>query len=371
MSFEKTKRKKEKIWEILSKYESEKNISSRNENKRKLEMRNKSNPSIHRKIIPIFIDEEVKIYQREDIMHKFNVFQNERKKKYSKKEIDNIFENLFHNKNRNYSFKKKEKEKKIISLKSPSLKKYLITYQDFENKNKNEFPNINLVNNNLFQFNSKLTKKINDLNEEENIYDSLETEERIIKGLEDTYSFYNKKNSIDKRKIHINKIFKNPKITEIEYFHKVDKVKRAHFMDLNPDNIFFSNYHNNNTLNNSINKYNGNSFNNNYNNDYKSLFKRNNTKLNFFNNNKNILKNKLNYTENNNNNKINVFKNNMNNTMGRLNFNSSNNNINNIKLLKSTSAFKFFNNKLCNKKNKGNEIKIYVKNIINTFNTIK
>lgn len=123
MSFEKTKRKKEKIWEILSKNESEKNISSRNESRRKLEMRNKSNPSIHRKIIPIFIDEEVKIYQREDIMHKFNVFQNERKKKYSKKEIDNIFENLFHNKNRNFSLKKKRKSKKNNFFKITFFKK--------------------------------------------------------------------------------------------------------------------------------------------------------------------------------------------------------------------------------------------------------
>ena len=73
-----------KIWNIISRNINQNELSSKNDTRIKtiktINKKNKSHPTIHRKIIPIFIDEEIKVYQRDEIMHKFDIFENERKK---------------------------------------------------------------------------------------------------------------------------------------------------------------------------------------------------------------------------------------------------------------------------------------------------
>ena len=280
-------------------------------------------------------------------MHKFDIFENERKKKYTSKKMNNLFEHLFYNKN-NKKGKEKQENNKINILHSPTTQNNLFLYHNYENKNKNNLKHMNLSgsNNNYFQYNKKLFNKTSISKEEtEDNFDSIESSEKVIKGLEDKYYFFNKNQNIDKRRIQINRIFKNPKYTKIKYFHEIDKIKRAHFMDLTPESIFSNNKLNNLKLK-SI------SSNKNY------INKKN---TNFFNSNI-----KLNYAKSNNN----IKNENMYKTMNKLNINqSSNKNLNYGKLMNSTTGFNFIkNNNDIFKTQKYPEFNIYVKKIINEIN---
>ena len=84
--------KKKLVWKIISKNENA-HYSKTMSNFPKLRSKQKSKPKtvynmkkrgykiINRKVIPIFIDDDNDIYERENIMHKFKVFEEERKKK--------------------------------------------------------------------------------------------------------------------------------------------------------------------------------------------------------------------------------------------------------------------------------------------------
>ena len=344
---------KNKIWNIISRNVNQNQLSTKNDPRIKtintINKKNKSHPTIHRKIIPLFIDEEIKVYQRDKIMHNFDIFENERKKKYTNTKMNNLFEHLFYNKNN-----KKKKEKydndKINILNSPTTKNNLFIYHNFKNNNKNDLLHINLSgsNKNYFQYNKKLFNKTSNISKEEtdDNFDTIDSGEKVIKGLEDKYFFFNK-NKIDKRKIQINRIFKNPKYMKIKYFHEIDRIKRAHFMDLTPESIF-SNYKNY-----KINNLKGKSFSSNNTN----INKKN---TNFFNSTI-----KLNYTTSNNN----IKNNDMNKTMNKLNFNSSlNRNLNNVKLMNSTTGFNFIKNNNDVFKKNNPDLNLYIKNIINGIN---
>ena len=338
-----------KIWNIISRNINQNQLSSKNDTRVKtiktINKKNKSHPTIHRKIIPIFIDEEIKVYQRDEIIHKFDIFENERKKKYTSKKMNNLFDHLFYNKNN-----KKKKLNKFHLFNSPTINKNLITNNNFENKNQNDLLHINLSgsNKNYFQYQKKLFNKTSNISKEEtdDNFDTIDSGEKVIKRLEDKYFFFNK-NKIDKRKIQINRIFKNPKYMKIKYFHEIDRIKRAHFMDLTPESIF-SNYKNY-----KINNLKGKSFSSNNTN----INKKN---TNFFNSTI-----KLNYTTSNNN----IKNNDMNKTMNKLNFNSSlNRNLNNVKLMNSTTGFNFIKNNNDVFKKNNPDLNLYIKNIINGIN---
>ena len=338
-----------KVWDIISRNFNQNQLSTKHDIRIKTEKtinkKNKSHPTIHRKIIPLFIDEEIKVYQRDEIIHKFDIFENERKKKYTSKKMNNLFDHLFYNKNN-----KKKKLNKFHLFNSPTINKNLITNNNFENKNQNDLLHINLSgsNKNYFQYNKKLFNKTSNISKEEteDNFDSIDSGEKVIKGLEDKYFFFNK-NKIDKRKIQINRIFKNPKYMKIKYFHEIDRIKRAHFMDLTPESIF-SNYKNY-----KINNLKGKSFSSNNTN----INKKN---TNFFNSTI-----KLNYTTSNNN----IKNNDMNKTMNKLNFNSSlNRNLNNVKLMNSTTGFNFIKNNNDVFKKNNPDLNLYIKNIINGIN---
>ena len=338
-----------KVWDIISRNFNQNQLSTKHDIRIKTEKtinkKNKSHPTIHRKIIPLFIDEEIKVYQRDEIIHKFDIFENERKKKYTSKKMNNLFDHLFYNKNN-----KKKKLNKFHLFNSPTITKNLITNNNFENKNQNDLLHINLSgsNKNYFQYQKKLFNKTSNISKEEtdDNFDTIDSGEKVIKGLEDKYFFFNK-NKIDKRKIQINRIFKNPKYMKIKYFHEIDRIKRAHFMDLTPESIF-SNYKNY-----KINNLKGKSFSSNNTN----INKKN---TNFFNSTI-----KLNYTTSNNN----IKNNDMNKTMNKLNFNSSlNRNLNNVKLMNSTTGFNFIKNNNDVFKKNNPDLNLYIKNIINGIN---
>jgi len=338
-----------KVWDIISRNFNQNQLSTKHDIRIKtvktINKKNKSHPTIHRKIIPLFIDEEIKVYQRDEIIHKFDIFENERKKKYTSKKMNNLFDHLFYNKNN-----KKKKLNKFHLFNSPTITKNLITNNNFENKNQNDLLHINLSgsNKNYFQYQKKLFNKTSNISKEEtdDNFDTIDSGEKVIKGLEDKYFFFNK-NKIDKRKIQINRIFKNPKYMKIKYFHEIDRIKRAHFMDLTPESIF-SNYKNY-----KINNLKGKSFSSNNTN----INKKN---TNFFNSTI-----KLNYTTSNNN----IKNNDMNKTMNKLNFNSSlNRNLNNVKLMNSTTGFNFIKNNNDVFKKNNPDLNLYIKNIINGIN---
>ena len=338
-----------KVWDIISRNFNQNQLSTKHDIRIKTEKtinkKNKSHPTIHRKIIPLFIDEEIKVYQRDEIIHKFDIFENERKKKYTSKKMNNLFDHLFYNKNN-----KKKKLNKFHLFNSPTINKNLITNNNFENKNQNDLLHINLSgsNKNYFQYQKKIFNKTSNISKEEtdDNFDTIDSGEKVIKGLEDKYFFFNK-NKIDKRKIQINRIFKNPKYMKIKYFHEIDRIKRAHFMDLTPESIF-SNYKNY-----KINNLKGKSFSSNNTN----INKKN---TNFFNSTI-----KLNYTTSNNN----IKNNDMNKTMNKLNFNSSlNRNLNNVKLMNSTTGFNFIKNNNDVFKKNNPDLNLYIKNIINGIN---
>ena len=338
-----------KVWDIISRNFNQNQLSTKHDIRIKTEKtinkKNKSHPTIHRKIIPLFIDEEIKVYQRDEIIHKFDIFENERKKKYTSKKMNNLFVHLFYNKNN-----KKKKLNKFHLFNSPTINNNLITNNNFENKNQNDLLHINLSgsNKNYFQYQKKLFNKTSNISKEEtdDNFDTIDSGEKVIKGLEDKYFFFNK-NKIDKRKIQINRIFKNPKYMKIKYFHEIDRIKRAHFMDLTPESIF-SNYKNY-----KINNLKGKSFSSNNTN----INKKN---TNFFNSTI-----KLNYTTSNNN----IKNNDMNKTMNKLNFNSSlNRNLNNVKLMNSTTGFNFIKNNNDVFKKNNPDLNLYIKNIINGIN---
>ena len=249
--------KKKLVWKIISENENA-HYSKTMSHFPKLQNQQKSKPKtvykkkkrgykiINRKVIPIFIDDDNDIYERENIMHKFKVFEEERKKKFNSQKMENLFNKLFTTKNRKFKFREREPQKENLdSLKSPNTtsKKFYSSYQN--NYETSEFPYISQTeNNNINTIESKKTSKNieeydNDFGNENEDLDSFEIDEKVIKNLEDNYPFFNKDiDQIGKQRKQIQKLFRNGKV---EYFHHVDKIKRAHFMDLTPASIINSN----------------------------------------------------------------------------------------------------------------------------------
>ena len=67
-----------KVWDVLS-LDLKTEKLSRNKIKLKITKSQKLNKKINRKIIPLFIDDEIKVYERDEIIHKFDVFRKYKK----------------------------------------------------------------------------------------------------------------------------------------------------------------------------------------------------------------------------------------------------------------------------------------------------
>ena len=86
----KAKSPKAKVWEVLSK------------NEKPFETPNHKYHShtctVTRKIVPIFVDDDIKIIEREKIINMHNVFMKETNNEYTEKHMNNLFNMLFENK---------------------------------------------------------------------------------------------------------------------------------------------------------------------------------------------------------------------------------------------------------------------------------
>ena len=86
----KAKSPKAKVWEVLSK------------NEKPFETPNHKYHShtctVTRKIVPIFVDDDFKIIEREKIINMHNVFMKETNNEYTEKHMNNLFNMLFENK---------------------------------------------------------------------------------------------------------------------------------------------------------------------------------------------------------------------------------------------------------------------------------
>ena len=192
--------KKKLVWKIISENENA-HYSKTMSNFPKLQTKKQSKPKtvynkkkrgykiINRKVIPIFIDDDNNIYERENIMHKFKVFEEERKKKFNSQKMENLFNKLFTTKNRKFKFREREPQKENLdSLKSPNTtsKKFYSSYQN--NYETSEFPYISQTeNNNINTIESKQSQNIeeyeNDFGNENEDLDSFEIDGKVIKNL--------------------------------------------------------------------------------------------------------------------------------------------------------------------------------------------
>ena len=191
-------------------------------------------------------------------MHKFHVFEDERNKRFNTEKMKNLFNKLFSTKTRRLRIRENYTNENLFSLKSPEVtsKKFYLSYQNSNNIETSDFPNITQENNDPLDSIKKFEKK-NTYEDNNDDLDSCETDERIIKQLEDDYPFFNKEiDEIGKQRKQVQKLFRNNK-DKIDYFHHVDKIKRAHFMDLSPENIINSNLTQTKfpTFNNTISKF--------------------------------------------------------------------------------------------------------------------
>ncbi len=222
--------KKDKIWNILLKNNDKEFITK---HKRFFSNFEKSK----KKIVPLFIDDEKKVYERQFINHKYEIFKDEKNKKFTNKKMNGIFYNLYENKN------------------------------NFYKKNRNKFLSYDNINNNYYNFNNTNEIFDNNLNSEENknnyfednsnndnkYEDDSHDELKLLKNLEKKYNFYANKNSLMylKKRDKLNKLFKNN--NNIQYFHFKNKLKEAHLMDLSPENVL--NYSNKKNYLTNINFY--------------------------------------------------------------------------------------------------------------------
>ena len=265
--------KKQKVWDIIRKNENHHYLKTMSnfpklkeksvKKKPKTVQQKNRNPikipkTIHRKVIPLFVDKDEAIYERDTIMHKFHVFEDERNKRFNTEKMKNLFNKLFSTKTRRLRIRENYTNENLFSLKSPEVtsKKFYLSYQNSNNIETSEFPNITQENNDPLDSIKKFEKK-NTYEDNNDDLDSCETDERIIKQLEDDYPFFNKEiDEIGKQRKQVQKLFRNNK-DKIDYFHHVDKIKRAHFMDLSPENIINSNLTQTKfpTFNNTISKF--------------------------------------------------------------------------------------------------------------------
>lgn len=119
------KKKKEKVWDVISK-----NFKDDPQKSHSV------NHVVTRKIIPLFVDDDNKVIQRENIVNMHNVFMKETKNEYTNDHMNNLFSMLFANK-RHYKIKRSN-ELPLLKIKSPkNIKKisHIKNYSETHNNN--------------------------------------------------------------------------------------------------------------------------------------------------------------------------------------------------------------------------------------------
>ena len=234
----KAKSPKAKVWEVLSK------------NEKPLETPNHKYHShtctVTRKVIPIFVDDDIKIIEREKIINMHNVFMKETNNEYTEKHMNNLFNMLFENKKhykakRNNFTKTSHEFLPFLKSKSPKTTTNKQIHTDNNNVDTKEFE----------PYDSEI---------EENIKNDIYNRNKIVIKLRKQFPFFKSKKVKENSKATVEPIIKLNKqvcsFTLNNYQRNIENLKRYRktYENLSNSNKMFSDTSIKNKRNRDINK---------------------------------------------------------------------------------------------------------------------
>ena len=234
----KAKSPKAKVWEVLSK------------NEKPFETPNHKYHShtctVTRKIVPVFVDDDIKIIEREKIINMHNVFMKETNNEYTEKHMNNLFNMLFENK-KNYKAKRNNFTKTsheflpFLKSKSPKTTTNKQIHTDNNNVDTKEFE----------PYDSEI---------EENIKNDIYNRNKIVIKLRKQFPFFKSKKVKENSKATVEPIIKLNKqvcsFTLNNYQRNIENLKRYRktYENLSNSNKMFSDTSIKNKRNRDINK---------------------------------------------------------------------------------------------------------------------
>ena len=234
----KSKSPKAKVWEVLSK------------NEKPFETPNHKYHShtctVTRKIVPIFVDDDIKIIEREKIINMHNVFMKETNNEYTEKHMNNLFNMLFENKKhykakRNNFTKTSHEFLPFLKSKSPKTTTNKQIHTDNNNVDTKEYE----------PYDSEI---------EENIKNDIYNRNKIVIKLRKQFPFFKSKKVKENSKATVEPIIKLNKqvcsFTLNNYQRNIENLKRYRktYENLSNSNKMFSDTSIKNKRNRDINK---------------------------------------------------------------------------------------------------------------------
>ena len=234
----KSKSPKAKVWEVLSK------------NEKPFETPNHKYHShtctVTRKIVPVFVDDDIKIIEREKIINMHNVFMKETNNEYTEKHMNNLFNMLFENKKhykakRNNFTKTSHEFLPFLKSKSPKTTTNKQIHTDNNNVDTKEFE----------PYDSEI---------EENIKNDIYNRNKIVIKLRKQFPFFKSKKVKENSKATVEPIIKLNKqvcsFTLNNYQRNIENLKRYRktYENLSNSNKMFSDTSIKNKQNRDINK---------------------------------------------------------------------------------------------------------------------
>ena len=234
----KSKSPKAKVWEVLSK------------NEKPFETPNHKYHShtctVTRKIVPVFVDDDIKIIEREKIINMHNVFMKETNNEYTEKHMNNLFNMLFENKKhykakRNNFTKTSHEFLPFLKSKSPKTTTNKQIHTDNNNVDTKEFE----------PYDSEI---------EENIKNDIYNRNKIVIKLRKQFPFFKSKKVKENSKATVEPIIKLNKqvcsFTLNNYQRNIENLKRYRktYENLSNSNKMFSDTSIKNKRNRDINK---------------------------------------------------------------------------------------------------------------------
>ena len=234
----KAKSSKAKVWEVLSK------------NEKPFETPNHKYHShtctVTRKIVPVFVDDDIKIIEREKIINMHNVFMKETNNEYTEKHMNNLFNMLFENKKhykakRNNFTKTSHEFLPFLKSKSPKTTTNKQIHTDNNNVDTKEFE----------PYDSEI---------EENIKNDIYNRNKIVIKLRKQFPFFKSKKVKENSKATVEPIIKLNKqvcsFTLNNYQRNIENLKRYRktYENLSNSNKMFSDTSIKNKRNRDINK---------------------------------------------------------------------------------------------------------------------
>lgn len=234
----KAKSPKAKVWEVLSK------------NEKPFETPNHKYHShtctVTRKIVPVFVDDDIKIIEREKIINMHNVFMKETNNEYTEKHMNNLFNMLFENKKhykakRNNFTKTSHEFLPFLKSKSPKTTTNKQIHTDNNNVDTKEYE----------PYDSEI---------EENIKNDIYNRNKIVIKLRKQFPFFKSKKVKENSKATVEPIIKLNKqvcsFTLNNYQRNIENLKRYRktYENLSNSNKMFSDTSIKNKRNRDINK---------------------------------------------------------------------------------------------------------------------